>query len=425
MGMVIMDFSEILLHFFIIFVPILIYQLLWTHEKFRSVPIKDMTLLFFCCLITAILCSMFPIMNVNGFSVDFRSIIIMYSFLYGSRWMGIWLMVFSTLFGAFVSDNTDLVISLFQLPFFYAAPFLIANKWKSYSVKRKYLASILISFSGFILFFINVFLSPIKVPIEQYTAKDVFLSLIIYVLSFFLLVYFTEFFLENSKLKKAVQDSEKMSVVSELAASIAHEVRNPLTVVKGFIQLIEKEESTKNKHYMKLVLTELERAESLISDYLNLAKKTEIKKEPINISEMMKSVQSVMRSYSNIHNILINSDIEEGLTTLGDVSKIKQIFYNLLKNAIESIPGEHGRVDIKVYGNSQFIFVEIEDNGIGMSEEEINRIGEPFYTKKETGTGLGIMVSKAIIREHGGSIIFKSKKNIGTKVIVTIPVTTD
>ncbi|WP_240620201.1 sensor histidine kinase [Peribacillus acanthi] len=261
----------------------------------------------------------------------------------------------------------------------------------------------------------------VDVPLPVHPFLSLFICVIGYVVTLFLMIYFTEFLRENKLMKIAIQESEKMTVVSELAASIAHEVRNPLTVVKGFIQLIEKEENSSNKQYMKLVLSELDRAESLISDYLNLAKKTEIQKKPIDISDLIKSIHSVIQSYSNINGVRIQTSIEQKLYVLGDMGKLKQAFYNILKNGIEAVLDDQGLVEIKVYRSLRSVHVEFSDNGIGMNDDELLKIGEPFYTNKESGTGLGVMVTKAIIHDHGGSISYESTLRQGTLVKVSLP----
>ncbi len=420
--MVLLD--ELLLHFFIILVPLLIYQIYWANEKLEILHLKESSILFMTLLLSAITCMLFPIFKLSGFSYDYRSLLIIYAFLYGGRKIGLWLIVI-TVFFRFYLDGQGFLFSLFMLPFFYGIPFILSSKWRKFSKKKKYLYSTIMSTFAMLIFSCILLIwgsaMDVDVPLPVHPFLSLFICVIGYVVTLFLMIYFTEFLRENKLMKIAIQESEKMTVVSELAASIAHEVRNPLTVVKGFIQLIEKEENSSNKQYMKLVLSELDRAESLISDYLNLAKKTEIQKKPIDISDLIKSIHSVIQSYSNINGVRIQTSIEQKLYVLGDMGKLKQAFYNILKNGIEAVLDDQGLVEIKVYRSLRSVHVEFSDNGIGMNDDELLKIGEPFYTNKESGTGLGVMVTKAIIHDHGGSISYESTLRQGTLVKVSLP----
>ncbi|WP_163103353.1 ATP-binding protein [Peribacillus alkalitolerans] len=421
--MVLLD--ELLLHFFIILVPLLIYQIYWANEKLDAMYLKESSILFMTLLLSSLTCMLFPIFKLNGFSYDYRSLLIMYAFLYGGRKIGFWMIVLTTLY-RFYLDGQGVIFSLFMLPFFYVIPFILSSNWRKFSKKKKYLLSTIISSFAMALFVITLLIwgtaMEIGAPMPVHPIVSLLSCAVGYIVTFFLMIYFTEFLRENKRMKLAIQDSEKMTVVSELAASIAHEVRNPLTVVKGFIQLIEKDENSSNRQYMKLVLSELDRAESLISDYLNLAKKTEIQKMPIDISDLLRSIQSVMESYSNINGVRIQSSIEQKLYVLGDMGKLKQAFYNIMKNGIEAVQADQGMLAFKVYRGSSSVNVEITDNGIGMNEEELRKIGEPFYTNKESGTGLGVMVTKAIIHEHGGTMAYESTVGKGTTVKVSLPI---
>ena len=236
------------------------------------------------------------------------------------------------------------------------------------------------------------------------------------------MVYISEFLKETRRLKEMASDTEKMIMVSELAAGVAHEVRNPLTVIKGFVQLVEKDLNEKSKEYMQLVLTELERAEKIITDYLHLAKRYHVEQSVISVTDMLKNVYSVMHSYTNINSVSLQLEIEEEMYIVGDQNKIKQVFYNIIKNSTEAIQRGDGLITIRAYQNNRMAVIEVEDNGIGMTQQELMRIGEAFYTNKETGTGLGVMVTKSIIQEHGGTLLYDSEKNKGTTVTIRIPI---
>lgn len=218
--------------------------------------------------------------------------------------------------------------------------------------------------------------------------------------------------------------SEKMAVVSELAASVAHEVRNPLTVVRGFVQLLFSGDQLQDKShagYQKLVLSELDRAQTIITNYLDMAKQDDYEKEKFDISLLVKETGSLMESYANFKSVTVTVRSEPDLYVFGDVKKLKQAFINLIKNSIEAVPSENGRIEVSVQKQEQMILIQITDNGIGMSDEELQKLGKPYYTLKTNGTGLGLTVTFSIIQHHEGSVYFTSGEHSGTTASVRLP----
>nr|WP_286174367.1 HAMP domain-containing sensor histidine kinase [Pseudomonas sp. ISL-88] len=218
--------------------------------------------------------------------------------------------------------------------------------------------------------------------------------------------------------------SEKLAVVSELAASVAHEVRNPLTVVKGFVQLLFSGEHIQDKSsagYQKLVLSELDRAETIITNYLDMAKQDDYEKQIFDISLLVKETGSLMESYANFKFVTVNVHSEPDLYVCGDVKKLKQALINLIKNSIEAVPTENGRIAVSAQKQQEMVRIQITDNGIGMSDEELQKIGRPYYTLKTNGTGLGLTVTFSIIEHHEGSVLFTSGERSGTTASVQLP----
>ncbi|MCP1532456.1 signal transduction histidine kinase [Bacillus velezensis] len=229
---------------------------------------------------------------------------------------------------------------------------------------------------------------------------------------------------ENASMRARLIHSEKMAVVSELAASVAHEVRNPLTVVRGFVQLLFSGEQLQDKShsgYQKLVLSELDRAQTIITNYLDMAKQDDYEKEKFDISLLVKETGSLMESYANFKSVTVTVRSEPDLYVFGDVKKLKQAFINLIKNSIEAVPSENGRIEVSVQKQEEMILIQITDNGIGMSDEELQKLGKPYYTLKTNGTGLGLTVTFSIIQHHEGSVCFTSGEHSGTTASVRLP----
>ncbi|MGV2486650.1 UNVERIFIED_CONTAM: sporulation sensor histidine kinase KinB, partial [Bacillus mycoides] len=222
-------------------------------------------------------------------------------------------------------------------------------------------------------------------------------------------------------LRTEMQKSEKLNIVSELAASVAHEVRNPLTVVRGFIQLLESTEDVKNKDYMRLVLAELDRAEQIISDYLNLARPQIEKKEHICLSAQLIEMTTLMSSFAAMQGVYLQVEISESLYTIGDKTKLKQAIMNVVKNGIEAIQGNKGYLKVTAIQKDELIIIRVKDSGVGMTKEQLVRLGQPYYSLKEKGTGLGLMVTFSILQAHNGTLEYKSESGKGTEAIIILP----
>ncbi|WP_303983302.1 sensor histidine kinase [Niallia circulans] len=220
-----------------------------------------------------------------------------------------------------------------------------------------------------------------------------------------------------------VKQAEKLRTTGQLAAAVAHEIRNPITVVKGFIQLHEKDKEIPEhiKKQYKLMLDELEAAETVITDFLSLAKPSETKTEIISVKLALHTVMDLLNSYAMNDTIHIELESETDYKIQCNIMEFKQLFVNLLKNAIEaSQPGD--TIHVKLIGELDILKIVIIDKGTGMNEEQLEQIGTPFYSLKAKGTGLGLMICYNIIEKYDGTIHFKSKEGNGTEVTVTFPI---
>ncbi len=224
---------------------------------------------------------------------------------------------------------------------------------------------------------------------------------------------------EQKKAEEMMHRTEKLSVVGQLAAGIAHEIRNPLTAIKGFTQLLKKE----NHHdYLEVMLNELERIEDIVSDLLILAKPQPSKMEEVDIGILLEETVDLFRSEALLHNVEMKLDIDLGDSLIkGESNKLKQVFINLLKNAIEAMPNGGGITVSAMRTSNGEIMTKIQDEGMGIPEERISNLGEPFYSTKEKGTGLGLMICNRIIKNHAGTISIESKVNEGTTINVLFP----
>ncbi|KEO82486.1 sensor histidine kinase [Tumebacillus flagellatus] len=232
---------------------------------------------------------------------------------------------------------------------------------------------------------------------------------------------FAEAIIKKVGVEIELQRVEKTGVISELAASVAHEVRNPLTVVRGFLQLLQERVQgyERDRQYMSLALSELDRAESILGEYLSFAKPQTERMDRVDVTQLVESTCHIVLPLANSTGVKFAWDAEPGLATRGDRSKLQQCLLNLTKNAIEataSVSG--GEVQVVVDKQLNFVRIRVVDNGCGMSDEHLQRLGTPYYSMKEKGTGLGLMTTFRLVEAMHGKLKFHSKPGTGTTAVL-------
>lgn len=230
---------------------------------------------------------------------------------------------------------------------------------------------------------------------------------------------------ERLKTEELLRKSEKLAVVGQLATAMAHEINNPLTAMKGFMQLLKSTENENNQCYINIVSSEIERIESITNEFMAVAKPQVVKIQPNDISVLMDRVLMLLQPQAMMNNIQIRIDFTTGIPLIPcEGNQLKQVFVNILKNAIESMPtGGEILIQIDKLENDQ-ISIRFIDQGCGIPKERIPYLGEPFYSIKEEGIGLGLMICYKIIETHQGKVFIESEVNKGTIVEVTLPICT-
>jgi two-component system sporulation sensor kinase B len=230
--------------------------------------------------------------------------------------------------------------------------------------------------------------------------------------------YLRELELFNHKLQR----TEKLKLISDLAASVAHEVRNPLQVTRGFLQLLANKAEEQDKTYFGIAINELDRASAIITDFLTFAKPEIEEIKLLVLDEEMMKIEALMTPLTTMKGGTLQINIHENLPILGNASKFKQAFINIIKNSIEAIDGDgNGIIEVQAYSYNRMAVIHIKDNGDGMEEEEISKLGVPYFSTKTKGTGLGLMVTFRIIEVMHGTIEFQSVKGKGTEAIIRFP----
>ncbi|WP_425060377.1 sensor histidine kinase [Sporomusa carbonis] len=220
---------------------------------------------------------------------------------------------------------------------------------------------------------------------------------------------------------------ERMACVNQLAAGIAHEIRNPLTSIQGFIQLMARRaDKPPRREHLEIIITEIGRIDKLISEFQMLARPL---KEPVfekvNICKLLNDIAVLMEGQLHSKSVALTLQLPEvGCYTYGDIAQLKQVFINLLKNAVEAVP-HGGNITMAVGKYQGMMVVRVEDNGNGIPPEIIDKLGTPFFTTKETGTGLGLSVCYNIIQNHNGQIKVSSQIGKGSVFTVLLPLAED
>lgn len=225
---------------------------------------------------------------------------------------------------------------------------------------------------------------------------------------------------ERKKAEEILLQSEKLSIVGELAAGVAHEIRNPLTTIKGFVQLYKWENG--KSEINDLLLSELERIETITSEMLSLGKPQAVQLHRTNLGELVENTLELLSPEALMSDIQFNLQIEDsGLFITCEKNQLKQVFLNILKNAIEAMPkGGTIHINVRNSGTGDCV-LSFQDEGVGIPEEILPRLGEPFYSLKEKGTGLGLMICNKIVKQHHGTITYHSRKQEGTLVVIKLP----
>jgi two-component system, sporulation sensor kinase B len=404
--------EQLFLHLFMMLLIPLVHSFLKRDERSSKLEHLFLGTIIFSLFLTMIC----PVTLSYELSFDFKFVPIFIAFYYINRRIGISLVVLMLLFKWFTHD-----------PMFY---FLILNytilsiglilshrMYQKGSVHQK----IVIAFVFYLIISSTNFIWMYQI---QQTSDWIYL--ITFTLSsFFILstvIYLIEMNHFHYSMRLKLQTADKLNAISQLAASVAHEIRNPMTTIKGFMQILKDENNLTDsqKMYVSLSLEELNRTQHIIDDFLSLARPNKQENETILVSKTLYDVIEFLRPYSMIGGVNYHLNIKEDLQVIGDTNEFKQLMINLIKNAIEAMP-EGGMLQISAHTSREETIIEIKDEGIGISNEQLSQLGQPYYSTKSKGTGLGLLISFDIVKRMGGKVNIESKINVGTTFTLSFP----
>ncbi|AST07334.1 two-component sensor histidine kinase [Anoxybacillus flavithermus] len=410
--------KEILLNLFFIILALLIVPI-WLEERRISDHMKTMlkTVAIGICII---FCMTFPIHTTNGFVFDLRQVAIWIGGLYGGAFSALFLSIITVVYRIIIGGTEGIIVTMIITTIQAVTCFFFYRKFKtSLSSKQRITSIILLSIGTAIL---TMILSNIHIDDEYQLSHIISTYFPAQPLAAFLGAYITETIQKHSELRRRIVRAEKMEVVGHLAASISHEVRNPLTVSRGFMQLLLQSErmNYKDKQYIQIAIEEIDRAEAIITDYLTFAKPAPEHVEKLNVKTEIERVIDILRPFANMSSIEIQTSLVP-FAVKGERQKFQQCLLNVMKNAIEAMPNG-GTLRINVSIDKDYVLIHIGDTGVGMTKEQIERLGEPYFTTKGAkGTGLGMMVVYRIVETMKGDLFIHSEVGQGTDVYMYFP----
>ncbi|WP_160921396.1 ATP-binding protein [Guptibacillus hwajinpoensis] len=406
----------LLVNIAMLFSVLFIWNMVMPFTRASSINLKEKLIYGAISSVMALLCMLFPLETFGDTVFDLRVVPLILVTLYGGKLPGIictltistgrlWMGGENAWVGVLIAVIGFIIASSFG-PYFRKS----IRKWKG----------ILITGGVFILSYIVILILFLD-PLQPYFYPIYFTA---FMIAYFIIFYLTErLVMINIQLQETVY-LEKLSVAGKMAAAIAHEIRNPLTTIKGLLQFISSDtEDSKVKNYAPLMLEEVERTNKIITDYLMLIKPTKDNYEQVDLNKVVKDTTALTEVLASYYNVKIHYEEKGEFLIWGNSQELKQCLINLIKNAIESIEGEGLILVALQYGTKKgTVDIVIRDNGAGMSEQELEKIGLPFYTTKSKGTGLGTMITNRLIRNVGGKVHYTSAQDVGTTVTVTLPI---
>jgi two-component system, NtrC family, sensor histidine kinase PilS len=228
---------------------------------------------------------------------------------------------------------------------------------------------------------------------------------------------------ELRRMEGAMQRTDRLAAIGRLAAGIAHEIRNPLAAISGSIELLSQttngDGTRENKELMSIVIREVERLDGLITELLEFARPRSLETERLDVGATMAEMLKVFENDKNFGEAPVELVADEAVLVDADPAQLRQVVWNLLRNAAEAAPKEPIRVEVRA--DESFALLVVRDRGAGIAPEHRARMFEPFFSTKERGTGLGLATVHRIVEEHKGAVELDCPPTGGTAVTVRLP----
>lgn len=338
---------------------------------------------------------------------------IIISILYNRKHTTIVIAVILIIFNCSMGENTIITVLEYL---FYILIFVVLT------IKIKKQETIILTFTC---------IKGIVMTIEEYyisnnqnieTIIKIVISLTVFYLIGILVINIISKIEETISLNQTLKELEKEKNLKNSLFKITHEVKNPIAVCKGYLSMIDYDNKEKAKKYNEIILNEIDRALDIMDNFSQYTK-ISIKKDIMDIDYLINDTIDSLMPIFKTRNIKIEYKSVDEIYIDGDYKRLKQVLINILKNSSEAIKTQ-GLIKINIKQSKKTVTIEIKDNGCGISKENLEKIGDLFYSSKQKGCGIGVALSKEIISQHSGELIYKSEENKYTKVIIKLPLDT-
>ena len=401
----------VILNIVLIVFPILIYLVFSCYNLLTNKKITKLIFIITMCTSLYLSLSFNQSFDVDNLLLIFCNIPILICYFKKETMLGVIFSLIVIMISYFKYDLSICIVSLKYLVYFLTYMLLFKKKEFNYLFLK-----IIAIVQGFFISFEYFYTTNGGV-------SDVFrlliYAMIIYFITFFCLYMFK---LANgiTNLHEMVNNMEKENKLRDSLFKLTHEIKNPIAVCKGYLDMLNLNDKEKSERYISIVKSEIDRSLNVMNDFMEYSK-IKINKEIFDMTMLLDEIYESFKLLIDNKKIKFTYDNEyEDIYVFGDFNRLKQVFVNIIKNSIESI-NNGGIIDIRVEVVSNMVNICVSDNGEGMTEEELSNIKEMFYSTKKNGTGLGVALSNEIILAHNGELNYSSVKDEGTVCTVSLP----
>lgn len=388
--------------------PILVYTFFIVYEENMKLE-KSNLILKISLFISMYLALYFKKYVGLNYQISCLILPIILSYLYNEGKVALILSTLLCLHSCF-SLNYNIYTSII----FFLLLYLAYKKYSKSNMSSKFLIN-----SSIVLMLIY-FVANLIISYNDIVMLDEIISLIMYSL----IIYAINYGINESKniisLHMNLKEFEKEKNIKLNLFKITHEIKNPLTVVNGYLSMFDVTDIEKSKRYISILKNEVNRTLNLLSDFMEFTKIKVVKKE-CNFNDLISDVKEVLIPFFVKKNVSYSFCVQNNIIVNMDYNRIKQVIINVIKNAVEACRESNGMVTTTAFTEEDYLIIVVKDNGIGMDKFVLDNILVPFYTTKDNGTGLGVSLSKEILEAHGGTINYDSVKEKYTTCKITIP----
>ncbi len=403
--------EELIFNIMLVMFPILVY---FVYKCYNQVFIKkyNFLLLGFTLFSSVYLSLKYGGVSTNNVILLFCNIPIIIAYIKKDGILGLLLSLVVILYCYFNFDYNIYVLlikySVYAIIYYYLKT----------KVDKSNFIKIIFVVQGFFLSFEYFFVNNAEDLVV--IIKLLFLVIIVYTITIIIL-YLLNLGDKITTLYSEIKILEKEKKIKESLFKITHEIKNPIAVCKGYLDMLDVNDKNKINRYIPIIREEIDRSLNIMTDFMQFSK-IKLDKEIVDINLLLDDVYDNFKILNKLKNIELKYiESNEEIYINGDYNRLKQVLINLIKNSAEAIKSK-GKIIIKSENNSKEFKILIIDNGCGMSKETLSKIKEIFYTTKEKGSGIGVSLSNEIIKAHGGSLEYDSKLGEGTIVKITLPI---